>query len=113
MMPTMSGCEIVWPWPMGSAPSSKARWRMRGGTNSARGTACIAARTRGSSTTSATRASISSLVAGMRGGMAALQRALHGLGETAGETDRRGDVLDGGVLESADGAELAQQGALA
>src|SRR5262245_54402298 len=44
----MNGCEIVWPDPMGSAPSSYASPRMPSGTKSSRGTRAIASSTRSS-----------------------------------------------------------------
>ena len=42
MLATMYGWLIVWPWPIGSAPSAYADPRMSTGTNFSRGTARIA-----------------------------------------------------------------------
>ena len=46
----MNGCEMVWPCPMLSAPSSYARWRRFSGTNASRGTRPMAASVAGSRT---------------------------------------------------------------
>src|ERR1700722_6504937 len=50
MAATVYGCEIVWPSPIGSGLSAYASFRNGGGTNSWRGTAAIASRTRGEET---------------------------------------------------------------